>query len=136
MKTVVNYFFLLLALLVLSSCAGINYIHAPQQNLPELNSNKASTLITIINKSGSNIEFYRGSLKGLILAPYESYIVKLARGAQKHSWTHVALYKNRLKHYSEQIIVTHKSKTLVIYPPRQDDMFHTSGQGKLDLRDY
>jgi len=121
---------------LLSSCAKMNYPSAPMQDLPKLSPNKGSTLIMIINKSGSNIEFYKGSLKGLILAPWEKYLTPLPFGYQKHSWSHVALYKNRINHYSENIIVTHKSRFLIIYPPREDTMFRTSGQGSLGLKDH
>jgi hypothetical protein len=136
MKTLTSNFCIIIALLLLTSCTGAYYTNAPQQNLPQLDPNKQSVLIKIVNKSGSNIEFYKGSLKGLILAPRESYIARLSYGYQKHSWSYVALYKNRIKHYTSAIIVTHKSKTLAIYPPREDDMFHTSGRGILDLKDY
>ncbi len=133
MKKLVILFFVAM---LTSSCAEMNYPSAPMQNLPEISTSKGSVLITIINKSGSNVEFYRGNLKGLILSPWEQYTTRFSLGYQKHSWSHVALYNNNIYHYSGEIIVTHKSKRLIIYPPREDTMFRTSGQGSIELKDY
>ncbi len=127
---------LLFVSILMSSCAEMNYPLAPPQSLPKLSVNKGTVLITIINKSGSNIEFYRGSLKGLILSPWEQYTTRFSLGYQRHSWNHVALYNNNIEHYSGDIIVSYKSKRLIIYPPREDNMFRTSGQGSIELKDY
>ena len=125
---------ILCILFTLSGCQSL-YSESPRQRLKQLDSGP-STMMTIVNKSGSNIEFFKGSLSGLILAPREIYITPLTLGYQKHSWSHVLLYKNKIKHYSSKIIVTHKSKTLEILPPLQDDMFGYRGQGILKLKDY
>ncbi len=126
----INFLFLMLV----SACSTY-YLPAPYQNLPQLPADKPTVNIKIINKTGGNVEFYRGYLKGLILGPREYYIAKLPLGYQKHKWSQVVLHKDRVYHYGDTILVTHNSKILKIIPPPRDDLFRTRGRGCLDLKD-
>ena len=139
MKTSLNtaiYLLIFFILSVLTACNGVTYYHAPTQKVPELEAESPSTLIRVINKAGGNVEFTRGPLEGLVLGHRESYIIRLPWGSQKHSWRQVVLHKDKVYRYSDNIVVTHRSKTLSIIPPKRDDMFYTRGRGCLDLNDY
>lgn len=136
MKTL-RFSYLFALCLLLSSCTVYPYSYpAPPQSLPNLTTDKNTTVVKIINKTGGNVEFFKGPLKDLILAPREHYTVRLRWGYQKLGWSQVLIYRHRIEHYGDYILVTHNSKTLVIYPPEQDDMFRTRGTGSLELRDY
>ncbi len=127
-------YLLLLAVAVLSGCGGTHYAQAPLQHLPAIEGPK--TAVTVLNNSGGNVEFFKGPLQGLILAPWQWYRTELPLGFQVHRWSQEVLHKESIKHYSDQIIVTHMSRTLRIIPPARDNVYYTRGKGSLSLKDY
>ncbi len=131
----ISYLLCLISLIISACTLPSPYHSAPRQNL-SLTPTNNSVIITVLNNTGSNVEFYRGTLKGLILAPWESYQTRLSLGYQSLSWRQVVLDNNRIYSYSDRIIVTHRSKNLRIIPPPDDNMFYTRGRGCLQLTDY
>ena len=127
------FIFLFLSFL-LKGCSGSPYHPAPLQDLPPVSDPSVS--ITILNGSFGNVEFFEGPLEGLILSPWEWYQADLPLGYQSHSWRQQVLHKSRIIDYSDEIIVTHRSKTLRIIAPPRDDLFYTRGSGRLEVKDY
>jgi hypothetical protein len=134
MKSLILLISVVLFSLFISGCGPVHRPMAPLQNLPPLAPGN-TTCVMVVNPVFTNIEFYRGPLAGLILGHFEQYPAELPWGYQEHCWSYEAV-NGRVHNYCQKIIVTHRSKTLKIIPPREDNAFGVRGRGTLDLNDY
>ncbi len=136
---IINFFLLILTLLITSGCARnnrqiANSTHAPVQNLPTLPKGIKTTIVTIVNPGRTGAEkFISGWLAGLFLKPGEHYTTKLPQVKQTHRWLHESLYKGIWKRCRAKIKIDGESKFIFIVPPHEDSQFDLRGHGDLNV---
>ncbi|PLX26785.1 hypothetical protein C0583_05815 [Candidatus Parcubacteria bacterium] len=131
MKSRIIVFFLV----IFSLCSCVQYDRAPNQELrPQPSQGEGYSVIKVVNTAG-DVVFNRGVLNGLILAHHQMTFVEIPWGAHRVCWSQ-ALLNDRVVTFCQDFIITNRTMSMVIRPPRNESVFRYRGRGSLQLYDF
>ena len=135
-----NIVVVLVVMTILASCAQPHY-----QNIPlEQNPNRKiasppivlkSVIVSFINKGGPIYIKRGGPLAGLAMDTWQKIDVEISTGRLYISWDYQTL-SGRIIYANGEVIITSNTRSVVFYPPDQDDMFRYRGRPSIEAHNY